>query len=100
MHDDNDTAENVNLDGLLQRLSTARDAFGVLAELTDEQLDSAPPAGSFRFCDGHRTLEQVVAGLLKHQTHQIDAMKAAVARGTAAPVLFERTRLPRGRRFG
>jgi hypothetical protein len=49
-----------------------------MAELTDDQLDSVPPVGSFRFCDGQRTLEQVVASLLKHQGRQVDAMKAAV----------------------
>jgi hypothetical protein len=76
---DDYTAENVDLGGLLQRLSTGQDAFRILAELTDEQLDTAPPPGSFRFCDGQRTLEQVVSSLLKHQSHQIDAMKAAVA---------------------
>lgn len=78
-HDGDYTTETVALDGLLERLSAARDAFGFLAGLTDEQLDVVPAAGIFRFCDGHRTLEQVVAGLLKHQGHQIDAVKAAVA---------------------
>lgn len=77
LHDGDYTAEDVDLDGLLERLSAARDAFGLLAELTDEHLDAVPPAGSFRFCDGERTLEQVVVGLLKHQGHQIEAMKAA-----------------------
>jgi hypothetical protein len=78
-HDGDYTAENVDLDSLLERLTASQNALAVLAELTDEQLDSVPPAGSFRFCDGQRTLQQVVNGLLKHQGHQIDAMKAAVA---------------------
>jgi hypothetical protein len=78
MHDGDYTAESADLDGLLERLSAARDALSVLAEMTDEQLDTVPPAGSFRFCDGQRSLEQVVTGLLKHQGHQVDAMKAAV----------------------
>jgi hypothetical protein len=78
-HDGDYTAENVDLDSLLERLTASRDALAVLAELTDEQLDSVPPAGSFRFCDGQRTLEQVAAALLKHQGHQIDAIKATVA---------------------
>src|ERR1035441_1244855 len=76
-HDGDYTAENVDLDSLLDRLSAARGALNILSELTDEQLDTVPPAGSFRFCDGQRTLEQVIAGLLKHQSHQIDAVKAA-----------------------
>jgi hypothetical protein len=78
-HDDGHTTQNVDLDSLLQRLTAGREALDALAELTDEQLDSVPPAGSFRFCDGQRTLEQVVAALLKHQGHQIDAVKAALA---------------------
>ncbi len=78
MHDGDYTAESVDLDGLLERLSAARDALSVLAELTDEQLDTVPPADSFRFCDGQRNLEQVVAGLLRHQSHQVDAVTAAL----------------------
>jgi hypothetical protein len=31
------------------------------SELTDSQLDQVPPKHSFRFCDGQRTLEQVLA---------------------------------------
>jgi hypothetical protein len=73
------SAEHVGLDGLLDRVAAARVALGVLAELTDEQLDTVPGADSFRFCDGQRTLEQVIAGLLKHQGHQVDAIRAARA---------------------
>jgi hypothetical protein len=51
------------------QLSASRDTLGQIAELTDTQLDAIPPDGSFRFCDGHRTLEQVLASLLKHQAH-------------------------------
>ncbi len=78
MHGRDYMAENVDLPGLLERLSAGRDALSLLAGLTDEQLDTVPSAGSFRFCDGQRTLEQVVTSLLKHQGHQIDAVKAAV----------------------
>ncbi len=84
-HDGDYTAENVDLDGLLERLSAGRDVLSLLADLTDEQLDTVPPTGSFRFCDGQRTLEQVVASLLKHQAHQVDAMKAALKRGDESP---------------
>jgi hypothetical protein len=78
-HDGAYAAETVDLDGLLERVSVARDALSVVGELTDAQLDAVPPADSFRFCDGQRTLEQVVAGLLKHQGHQVAAIRAAVA---------------------
>lgn len=78
MHSRDYVAENVDLPGLLERLSAGREALSLLADLTDAQLDTAPSAGSFRFCDGHRTLEQVVSSLLKHQGHQIDAVKAAL----------------------
>jgi hypothetical protein len=72
------TAENVDLQNLLERLSAGRDALSLLADLSDERFETVPPTGSFRFCDGQRTLEQVVANLLKHQAHQVDAVKAAV----------------------
>lgn len=77
MHAHDYTAENVDLAGLLERLSAGRAALSLLADLTAPQLDTVPPAGSFRFCDGQRTLEHVIASLLKHQGHQIDAIKSA-----------------------
>lgn len=72
-------AEIVDRAGLLHRLSAGRDAFGVLTKLTDQQLDAVPPASDMKFCDGQRTLEQVVTNLLNHQSHQLDALKAALA---------------------
>jgi hypothetical protein len=78
MRDGDYTADNVDLHDLLDLLSAGRDALSLLADLTDERLDTAPPTGSFRFCDGQRTLEHVVASLLNHQAHQIDALRAAV----------------------
>jgi hypothetical protein len=78
MHDGDYATEHVDLAGLLERLSAGQDGLSLLADLTDEQLDTRPLSGSFRFCDGQRTLEQVVASLLNHQRHQIDAVKAAV----------------------
>ncbi|MBV8713036.1 MAG: hypothetical protein JOY56_14705 [Solirubrobacterales bacterium] len=45
-----------------------------------EQLDRVPAKDSFRFCDGERTLEQVLLGLLKHQDHQVQALRAALTR--------------------
>jgi hypothetical protein len=77
-HDDEYIAGHFDLAALLTQLSVARDSFGRLAELTDVELDAVPPQDSFRFCDGQRTLDQVLASLLKHQRHQLDALRAAV----------------------
>ena len=71
-------ASLVELDILLARLADARDALAALGHLSDEQLDSVPPAGDMKFADGNRTLEQIVASLLKHQRHQIGALAAAL----------------------
>jgi hypothetical protein len=78
-HDGAYTAENVDLDQLFDRLDSARDGFALLAAMTDERLNTVPPAGSLRFCDGQRTLEQVLSSLFKHQGHQVEAIKAALA---------------------
>ena len=64
---------------MVEQLKASRDTLGRIGELTDSQLDAIPPKDSFRFCDGQRTLEQVLAGLLKHQAHQVEALKTAVA---------------------
>jgi hypothetical protein len=80
-HPDHYAADDVDLEALLEQLSATRDALGRVAELTDQQLDTIPPSGSFRFCDGQRTLEEVLAGLLKHQSHQVDAVRAATVQG-------------------
>jgi hypothetical protein len=78
-HDGPYTADNTDLAGVTRRLATTRDALRQIAELTDGQLDSIPPEGSFRFCDGRRTLAQVLTSLLKHQGHQLGALNAALA---------------------
>jgi hypothetical protein len=70
--------EDVDLNRLLEQLSEAQGALSSLGGLSDEQLDEVPPASETRFCDGQRTLEQVLTSLLKHQRHQIEALKAAV----------------------
>jgi hypothetical protein len=77
-HDAPYTADNADLTAVIEQLGTTRDAFAHAAELTDTQRDAIPPAGSFRFADGKRTVEQVLAGLLKHQRDQLDALKAAI----------------------
>jgi hypothetical protein len=71
-------ARSLDRDNLLERLSSARQALASLAQLTDEQLDAVPAASEMKFCDGRRTLEEILSSLLKHQRHQIDAVKAAV----------------------
>jgi hypothetical protein len=63
---------------LTAQLLVARDELGAIAQLTDRQLDSVPPEGSFRFSDGQRTLQQVLANLVKHQGRQLDAITAAI----------------------
>jgi len=70
--------DTTDLAGVLDRLSKGREAIRVVAELTDEQLDTVPPASDMKFCDGQRTLEQIVTNLLNHQSHQLDALKGAV----------------------
>ena len=62
---------------LIEELSAAQRALAALARLTDRELDTVPPAGSARFCDDKRTREQVLTAMLKHQGHQIDAIRAA-----------------------
>lgn len=81
-HDNGYTADKVDIGLVVEQLNSYRDTLGRIAELTDRQLDQVPPKDSFRFCDGQRTLEQVLAGLLKHQHHQVQTIKAAL---TATP---------------
>jgi hypothetical protein len=77
-HEDQYAAANIDLVAEVEQLSASREALGRLLELTNGQLDATPPKDSFRFCDGQRTLEQVLTSLLKHQSHQIDALRAAI----------------------
>jgi hypothetical protein len=78
-HQDNYRADNIDPPALLDRLSAAQAALSVLADLTEAQLDTVPPASEMKFCDGQRTLQQIVTNLLNHQSHQLDALKAAIA---------------------
>jgi hypothetical protein len=75
-HDNGYTAD-FDVDLVVEQLGASREALGRIAELNDSQLDQVPPKDSFRFCDGQRTLEQVLAGLLKHQAHQLEALGTA-----------------------
>ena len=71
-------ADGADAARLVQRLSTARRELSVLADLSDEALDEVPVDSDMRFCDGRRTLEEVVRNLLKHQSHSVDALRGAV----------------------
>ena len=61
------------------RLSDAKAPICLLADLTDEQLDSVPPAGSSRFSDGRRSLAQVIDAVIAHQAAHLLSLKRAVA---------------------
>jgi hypothetical protein len=78
-HDDGYSADKLEPSAVAAKLSALADDVSQIAALTDRQLDAIPPKDSFRFCDGQRTLEQVITSLLKHQSHQIDALKAATS---------------------
>jgi hypothetical protein len=65
-------------EALLEQLANSRATLTQIADLTDSELDAVPAAGSFRFCDGQRNLQQVVKGLLAHQAHQVAAIRAAM----------------------
>jgi hypothetical protein len=78
-HGDGYRASEIELNVLLARLTAARDALATIELLSDEQLDSVPPAGGMKFADGERTLEQIIASLLKHQRHQVDALATALS---------------------
>lgn len=78
-HQDAYTAANVDLSALHEQLVATRESLERIVTLTDSQLGTVPPRGSFRFADGQRTLEQVLEGLLKHQSHQLAALTTALA---------------------
>jgi len=65
----------MNVRAVLDQLTATRDTLGQIRRLTDQQLDSIPPNGSFRFCDGQRTLDRVLTSLLTHQRHQLDTLQ-------------------------
>jgi hypothetical protein len=80
-HGHNDyTADSASPPRIIQGLGAARQQLASIEGLTDRQLDEIPLKDSFRFCDGKRTLQQVLAGLLKHQRHQLQSIKAALTR--------------------
>lgn len=80
-HGGDPTERGVDLGALVERLAATRHAVNAIADLTDEELDTVPPAGAARFCDGQRTRAQVLTSMLNHQRHQVDAMQAAIGSG-------------------
>lgn len=64
---------------LRKRLAEAKTEVGIIADLTDEQLDSVPPPKSSRFSDGRRTLEQLIEKCIGHQAQHLIDLKGAVA---------------------
>lgn len=78
-HGDAYRGSELELDVLLARLLSAREALATIGQLSDEQMDSVPPAGEVKFADGERTLEQIIASLLKHQGSQVNALAAALS---------------------
>ena len=71
------TAGSANSHEISAQLSAVRALLPTIASLTDEQLSAVPPEESFRFCDGKRTVEEVLRALLKHQSRQLDTIRAA-----------------------
>jgi hypothetical protein len=67
------------LPDIRDRMSGGKAPIGLLAYLTDEQLDTLPPAGSSRFSDGRRTLEEVIDAVIAHQAAHLVTLKRAVA---------------------
>jgi hypothetical protein len=76
-HGDLPAAGGGDVGELRRRLSTARADLARIGELDDLRLDSIPPEGSFRFCDGKRSLDEVLAALLTHQEHQVEILARA-----------------------
>ncbi len=73
-HGDLPAAGGADAAELRRRLTSARTDLSAIAALDDRRLDSIPPEGAFRFCDGKRNLEEVLAALLTHQGHQVEAL--------------------------
>lgn len=71
-----------SLPAMVDKLRGAQAPIGLLADVTDEQLDSAPPEGSSRFSDGRLTLAQVINAVIAHQAAQLDMLKRAVPPST------------------
>jgi hypothetical protein len=78
-HADPQSGQAVTRSALLDLLSNSRDSLRVLGSLSEERLRAVPPAGSMRFCDGERTLQEVITALLSHQAHNVEALTGAAS---------------------
>lgn len=67
------------LSNMRDRLASGRNPIGLLGNLSSGQLASLPPAGSSRFSDGRRTLEQAIEDVIAHQAAHLVTLKGAVA---------------------
>jgi hypothetical protein len=76
-HADEGRARAITRPALLELLARSRDSLRLLGTVSKERLETVPAAGSMRFCDGKRTLHQVVIGLLTHQAHNVETLNAA-----------------------
>ena len=68
-----------SLPELRKRVGEAKAEVSVIADLTDEQLDSVPPPKSSRFSDGRRSLERVIEEAIAHQAEHLNDLKRTVA---------------------
>jgi hypothetical protein len=71
-------SQDITLLELEQLLVLGRDALQTLGDLSEERLNAVPPAGAMRFCDGRRTLQEVLVGLFAHQAHNVETLKTAL----------------------
>ena len=68
------------VEALRAELGTAK---AELSGLAGVDLARVPPAGTFRFCDGERTLEDVILRVLGHQRHHVAAVSSELRRDRA-----------------
>jgi hypothetical protein len=78
-HTDARSAQAITLPELVGLLIGGRDALQPLGDLSDAQLNTVPPAGAMRFCDGRRTLQEVITRLLAHQANNVETLKTAAS---------------------
>jgi hypothetical protein len=77
------STQDITMLELRQLLLRNRDALQPLGGLSDKSLAAVPPAGAMRFCDGRRTLGEVLTGLLTHQANNVHALQVALESSAA-----------------
>jgi hypothetical protein len=70
------TSQAVEPQALRDQLDGIQTRLAQVADLTDDRLDAVPADGSFRFCDGKRTFEEVLHALLNHQAKQLETIRS------------------------